>query len=428
MIKPTVLILGTCDTKLPELLYLRSQVLYHGQNGGIKVSLADTGRTSISHPFIDIPQSAILSYIPNGDGKVPPDLRTLPRSEVIKTMIVATTSLVKDLYKSNSIHGIISIGGSGGTSLSAAVMRNALPVGFPKLIVSTMASGDVSSFVGETDITMMHSVVDVAGLPSLLRFVLDNAAGAIVGMSLAYYSRRQSSTTGEKQKKRRVIAITMFGVTTPAVDAAVAYISSVAENIEVLVFHATGSGGRAMERLIIEGRVDGVLDLTTTELADELVGGVLTAGPDRLTAASKRGIPQVVSLGALDMVNFGPWNTVPKSFLERKLHEHNPSVTLLRTSPAECKILGTQIAEKLRTHTTDPSLVEVWIPKGGVSMLSVPGGDFADPEADEALFSSLKDGLQGSRIKVIEDKRSINDEGFAVGMAKKLLKMMGVVS
>ncbi|KAH8820648.1 hypothetical protein F5884DRAFT_659190 [Xylogone sp. PMI_703] len=426
MAVPTILIIGTCDTKLQELLYLRSQILFHGRTRRIKVILADTGRTSISDPSIDIAQTAILSKLFRSKEETP-DLSTLPRSEVIKAMIASTTILIKGLYESNLIHGIISIGGSGGTSLSAAVMRFALPVGFPKLIVSTMASGDVSSFVGETDITIMHSVVDVAGLSHTLKSVLDNAAGAIAGMSLAYHSRSQLKLT-EEQEAKKVIAITMFGVTTPAVDAARAYLSSVSDNIEILVFHATGAGGRAMERLITEGRVDGVLDLTTTELADELVGGVLTAGPNRLTAASRMGIPQVVSLGALDMVNFGPRHTVPKTFLERKLHEHNPSVTLLRTSPSECKTLGAQIAEKLRTHAKNTNLVEVWIPKGGVSMLSVREGDFDDPSADEALFSSLKEGLQGSNIKIIEDERSINDEGFSIGMAESLLKLMGLVA
>lgn len=425
MSDPTILVLGTCDTKLEELLYLRSQILHRGRNAGTKVLLADTGRNPVTHHSIDFDQQTLLSHLPDHDRGLP-DLGSLPRSEVIKTMIIAATSLVKDLYNSKLIHGVISAGGSGGTSLSAAVMRDVLPVGFPKLIVSTMASGDVSSFVGETDITMMHSVADVAGLPSLLKSVLDNAAGAIAGMSTAYYSRLQLQASGEHTRdEKKVIAIPMFGVTTPAVDAARGYLNSVSEEIEVLVFHATGAGGRAMERLITEGQVDAVLDLTTTELADELVGGVLTAGPNRLTAASKRGIPQVVSLGALDMVNFGPWHTVPKKFKDRKLYEHNPSVTLLRTSPEECRILGGQVAEKLRTYAKRPELVEVWIPKGGVSMISVPGADFADAEADQALFSSLIEGLQGSGINV-EDERSINDEGFSVSMAKKLLKFMAI--
>lgn len=413
--QPFVLLLGTCDTKLSELLYVQSHVVQHG----VSAKLMDVGRSPISHPKISYTHADVLSRL-----SARPKIDSMERNQVIRTMTSAASSLVAVLYSHRVIIGIICVGGSGGTSLGASVMRSALPIGFPKLIVSTVASGNVGSFVGETDITMMHSVVDIAGQNSILNPILENAAGMIAGAAKAYENRegRQEHSIRNAEKQKRSIAITMFGVTTPAVDAAREYLEK--HGYEVFVFHATGVGGRAMEKLILQHRIDGVLDLTTSELADELVGGIMSGGPDRLTAAARVNIPQVVSLGGLDMVNFGPRVSVPTHFTQRLLHEHNPDITVMRTSIDECKALGKQIAEKLRTHVKKPMMAQVFIPLGGISMLSTKGGPYYDEAADKALFDAVVEGLEGSVIAVIEDQRAINDEGFSVDMAKTLMEKM----
>jgi uncharacterized protein (UPF0261 family) len=300
-------------------------------------------------------------------------------------------------------------------------MKAALPLGFPKLIVSTVASGDTSSFIGESDIMMVPSIVDIAGLNSVLRIVLENAASAMVAMTKTNFERsiKQQASTNSSGNFR--IAVTMFGVTTPGVNAAMEYVTALGH--EVFVFHATGTGGRVMERLIREGRIDGVLDLTTTELADELVGGVMSAGPNRLTAAGNKGLPQVVSVGALDMVNFGARSSVPEKFEGRLLVEHNPSITLMRTTPAECEELGTILSQRLKENCSDKAKVEVWIPLKGVSMMAVEGGKFYDSDADEALLRALEKGLKGTGIRLQEKALTINDSEFAIGMAKRLIEM-----
>lgn len=412
---PVVLVLGTCDTKLSELVYVRDHIAQHGAD----VKLMDVGRDPVFHLYIDYPQSIVLSTLANK-----PELGELERSEVIKVMCTAASKLASDLYSQGVIHGAICIGGSGGTSLGASVMRTAFPIGFPKIIVSTVASGNVGNFVGETDITMMPSIVDIAGQNSILNPILENAAVMIVGAARAYHERTQQGrleSTGTDRKRRR-IAVTMFGVTTRAADSARVELER--QNCEVFVFHATGVGGRAMEKLIASGRVDGVLDLTTTEMADELVGGIMKGGPDRLTAASKMGIPQIVSMGALDMVNFGPRSSVPAKFNDRVLYEHNPDITLMRTSVSECCTLGEQVAEKLRTHAIKPDMVKVFIPAGGVSEISRNGGRFCDEAADKALFEAVKEGLADSGIAVVEDMRDINDNGFAMDMARSLMELL----
>ena len=412
---PFILLLGTCDTKLSELLYVRSHILQHG----VDVRLMDVGRNPISHRDIEYTHADVLSHL-----SVQPEMDTMERGQVIETMISAASSLVTELHSRRIVAGAICIGGSGGTSLGASVMRSAFPIGFPKLIVSTVASGNVSNFVGETDITMMYSVVDIAGQNSILNPILENAAGMIAGAAKAYNGRLerkiQASASGGKRKKS--IAITMFGVTTPAVDAA--RIELERHGYEVFVFHATGVGGRAMEKLILQLRIDGVLDLTTTELADELVGGIMKGGPDRLTAAARTGTPQVVSLGALDIVNFGPRASVPDQFSERLLYEHNPDITLMRTSVSECETLGKQLAEKLRTYVKHPDRVRVFIPMGGVSMISTKGGPYYDEAADKALFDAVARGLDGSGIAVLKDHRAINDDGFSTDMAKALMQLI----
>jgi uncharacterized protein (UPF0261 family) len=415
MPSPTILLLGTCDTKLPELLYTKSQI----ESTNATVLLMDISRTPTTHPAISIPQSSFLST-----STQTPDLSTLPRAEYIITLTPHGTAKVTSLYKSHKIHGILAVGGSCGTTLATSIMRDALPVGFPKLMVSTMASGDVATYIGETDISMMYSVVDIAGRNRLLEGVLSNAAGGISGMASSYLRRGLQGEDGTGVR----IGISMFGVTTPSVTRARERLESVLAGCEVYAFHATGSGGRALERLVREGRIDAVLDLTTTEIADEVVGGVLSAGGGRLRAATERNIPRVVSVGACDMVNFGPVESVPVAFREGKrvFHEHNATVTLMRTTKRECAEIGIFIAGNLLrvSKEGEAKRTKVILPVGGISMLDVPGQPFQDPEADEALFSSLERELEGSGISVVRDPRDINDPDFAVMVADELVKLI----
>ncbi|KAF2108069.1 hypothetical protein BDV96DRAFT_616582 [Lophiotrema nucula] len=408
----TVALIGTCDTKLDELLFLRDVI----QAGSVRVILIDVGRDLVEHEAVSITQQALIIQY-GGNNQV----RDLPRGEVIKTMAGYATKCVQSLYKNGLVHGAIAAGGSGGTSLAAEVIRNALPIGFPKMIVSTIASGDTGPIVEEMDITLMYSVVDISGLNQVLRNVLSNAGAAIAGMAKAYSSRQQSKSSQSPSRKR--VGVTMFGVTTPAVDAIRKRLES-KYPIECYIFHATGHGGKAMERLVREGGLDAVLDLTTTEICDFLTGGNMSAGPKRLEGAAKAGIPNIISLGATDMSNFGPISTVPEKYKDRQLYEHNPVITLMRSSIEECKQVGKFIVSKLKEFAETPEMVEVWIPRGGVSMIATPGGPFADARADEAMFETIKNGLEDTSIKVVEDARAINDEGFAHDIADALARKM----
>ncbi|KAK5165945.1 uncharacterized protein LTR77_008869 [Saxophila tyrrhenica] len=426
---PRIIILGTCDTKLPELLSLRSHITT--QSPSAKITLVDAGRSPIKHQLIDIPQDTLTStYAPSPNS--PQDLSSLPRGEVIHHMITCATNWLREAYEyglkdpSAALHGIIAAGGTGNTALASAVMRAVLPIGFPKLIVSTNASADVSHVVGETDVCMMPSIVDIAGSNELLERILGNAAGAVVGMAGAYEAAlNDEDGGGGKGKGKKRVGLSMFGVTTPAVDRIRMFLER-NYGIECFVFHQTGAGGKAMERLVEEGGLDAVLDVTTTELCDHLCGGVMDSGPRRLEAALKAGIPYVISCGALDMCNFGPKETVPERYRGRKLFEHNPTVTLMRTSVEESRAIAEFIVEKVKTHTKRKDLVKVVLPLGGVSMIAVPDGPFYDAEADDALFSTLRDGLKDSGVEVVEDPRAVNDEGFAVDAAKMLVAMMGL--
>ncbi|KAJ4393253.1 hypothetical protein N0V93_002461 [Gnomoniopsis smithogilvyi] len=410
----TVLVLGTCDTKLQELLFLKDHI---GEATSVRTILLDVGRDNVEHEGIDISQARLIADY--GQGQTTSDL---PRGEVIKLMASCATRAVKNRFEKGEISGIISAGGTGGTSLVAQVMREALPIGFPKMIVSTVASGDTGPLVGETDITMMYSVVDVAGLNQVLRDVLGNAAAAIAGMAQAYASRPR---TGDKEaKKAKRVGITMFGVTTPGADAIRNRLEG-KYGAEAFVFHATGHGGKAMERLVREGKLDAVLDLTTTEICDLITGGVMSAAPDRLEAALQAGIPCIISVGATDMSNFGPKNTVPEVYRSRNLYEHNPVVTLMRSSKDESKQVGDFIVKKVN-KAKNPKAVQVWLPLRGVSMIATPGGPFADADADEALFETIRAGLEGTEVRVVEDKRDINDKGFAEGIADALAGLMGL--
>ena len=277
-------------------------------------------------------------------------------------------------------------------------------------MVSTMASGDTSPYVGTSDIVMMPSVVDVEGLNDVSKVIFSNAANAIAGM---VENRKEIENDGKP-----LLAATMFGVTTPCIKAAKAYLEE--QGYEVLVFHATGTGGKCMESLIDQGFIKGVLDLTTTEWCDQVVGGVLNAGPDRLTAAGRKGIPQVVSAGALDMVNFGPMDTVPSRFKDRNLYKHNPTVTLMRTTSEELRQIGHEMAVRMNQAKGKTALM---LPLKGVSAIDVEGGPFYDPEADQALFNTLKSET-GDNVEIIEMDTDINDPEFAVAAAKKLISML----
>jgi uncharacterized protein (UPF0261 family) len=326
-------------------------------------------------------------------------------------MAVGAAVVLRNLHDQGKIQGLISLGGSAGTNIGTAAMR-ALPVGFPKLMVSTLASGDTRPYVGTKDVAMLYSVVDIAGLNFLSRRILGNAAAAIAGMV------KQAEIKEEAGKP--LIAATMFGVTTPCVTRARRILEE--RGYEVLVFHATGMGGKAMEDLITDGFIAGVLDVTTTELADELVGGVQSAGPHRLEAAGERGIPQVVCPGAVDMVNFGPLETVPEKFKGRRLYAHNPTVTLMRTTTEECAQLGRITAEKLNRARGPVVFV---MPLQGVSAIDVAGGPFHSPAADAAYLAALKGSLD-PKVRLIEVDAPINDERFAWAVAEALLQMLEV--
>lgn len=419
---PHILLIGTLDTKLQEFLYLRSQLKELSQNTSppLTITTIDCGRSPTQHEAITISQ---LELVKQHGPAEPLDFQSSPRGEIIKYMTKCTTTCVRSLIKKGNVHGIISAGGTGGTSLVSAVMREVVPLGMPKLIVSTVASGDTGPIVGEADITMMYSVVDIAGTNAMLRQVLANAAGAMLGMSTAYERRSLSQKQFGKGEHKKRVGITMFGVTTPCVDKIREHLIS-KYPVEVYIFHATGHGGKAMERMVSEGSLDAVLDLTTTEICDYLMGGNMSAGPTRLEAALKRGIPNIVSLGATDMVNFGPKSTVPEKYKGRKFFEHNPTVTLMRTTKEECRLIGEFIVQKIKEFAKENRNVEVWIPRGGVSIIAKPNQVFADDEADSVLAGTIKDGLGGTGVKVVEDARDINDPVFAVEIAEGLMKIV----
>ena len=396
----TVVLLGTLDTKGLEYDYLRRRI----RAEGCDVILVDAGVRGdpLTHPDVSHEEVAraagadVAELAAKGD-----------RGLAVETMAQGAAQIVLKLLEEGRLDGILSVGGSGNSSIAAQAMQ-ALPVGIPKLMVSTLASGDTRPYIGAVDIAMMYSVVDIAGINRISERILTNAASAIAGMARANAGFRPSA------ESKPLIGATMFGVTTPCVTAARERLES--RGYEVLVFHATGTGGRSMEALVGGGFMAGVLDITTTELADELVGGVLSAGPDRLEIAGRLGVPQVVSLGALDMVNFGPMDTVPEKFRGRNLYKHNPTVTLMRTTPEECAELGRIIAGKL---SAAKGPVSVFIPLRGVSMIATEGGPFYDPEADRALIDNLKHGLRPD-IERHELDMDINDERFAHAMADRL--------
>ncbi|WP_111604881.1 Tm-1-like ATP-binding domain-containing protein [Streptomyces sp. Amel2xB2] len=402
------MLFGSLDTKDREYAFVRDLLVEQG----LDVVLVDTGVLGTPALTADVTADAVAEAAGTS-------LRALrargERGHALTAMAAGARAVAEDLYARGRLSGALALGGSGGSSIAATVLQ-ALPLGVPKLLVSTMAAGDVSAYVGTSDVTLMYSVVDVAGVNSVSRQVLANAAGAIAGMATAYDARRAAAAAPEDKP---LVAATMFGVTTPAVDTARRRLEQL--GYEVLVFHATGSGGRTMESLVADGHLAGVLDLTTTEIADEVGGGVLSAGPDRLTAAAAAGVPQVVSLGALDMVNFGPASTVPQRFEGRTLLVHNEAVTLMRTNAAECAEIGAVLGTKLAASTGPAAL---FVPRGGFSAVDAPDGPFWDPEADAACIGAALDALDGSAVEIVDTERNVNDTEFAESAADRLHRLI----
>jgi uncharacterized protein (UPF0261 family) len=398
----TVALVGTFDSKGTEYQYIKELL----EKLDLKVFTIHTGVFESSFvPDVDVAEIAA-----EADEDIASIRKRNDRAYATEVLSRGLKSLLPKLFAQGLFDGVISFGGTGGTSLVAPGMRQ-LPIGIPKLIVSTVASGDTSVYVGTSDIMMMPSIVDVSGLNKISKRIFGNAVSAMAGL-LNYRFETE-------EDEHPLVAATMFGVTTPAVNFAREYLEK--NGYEVLVFHATGIGGRTMESLVSDGYFTGVLDLTTTEWADELVGGILNAGEHRLEAASLAKIPQVVSLGAMDMVNFGPFDTVPDQFKNRNFYKHNPTVTLMRTTVEENEKLGKIIASKLNLAKSETILV---IPNGGFSAIDVKDGPFYCPEADKALIDSIKKHLTNESVKLIEKEQAINDKAFAEFSAQQLINLM----
>lgn len=392
----TIAVLGTLDSKGHEHAFVADEIRRRGH----QTLLIDAGTLSAPQVQPDRTRDEVLKAA----SVALPEIED--RGQRVGVMAQALPVYLQQLVETGEIDGIISLGGGGGTAIATAGMR-ALPIGFPKLMVSTLASGNTAHYVGTKDIVMMPSIVDVAGLNSISRMIFARAAGAICGMV---------DTKIDQSETKPLIVASMFGNTTELVNRAMAHLES--EGYEVLVFHATGMGGKTMESLIESGMVAGVLDLTTTEWADELVGATLSAGPDRMDAMTKAKVPTVVAPGCLDMANYGERETVPKEFEGRKFYIHNPQVTLMRTNAEECAQLGKIIAEKSNANQAP---VSIMVPKKAISIISAEGQPFYDPEADEALFSAIREHAQ---VEVCEFDEEINSPAFAKACSEKLLALI----
>ena len=403
----TIAVAGTFDTKGKEFLYVKELI----EELGLKTYMINTGVFD-SEIEVDVSNKEIAK---EAGYDIEDIVSRRDRAMATEALSKGMELLIPRLYAEGKFDGIISFGGSGGTSLVTPAMR-ALPIGVPKMMVSTMASGNVSQYVGTSDIIMMPSIVDVAGLNKISKTIFKNAVLAIAGM-VGMADKIKEVEEDEKP----LIAATMFGVTTPCVDFAKEYLEE--RGYEVLVFHATGTGGKTMESLIDAGFFKGVLDITTTEWCDEIVGGVLSAGPNRLEAAGRNHVPQVVSVGALDMVNFGPIDTIPEKFKSRNLYKHNPTVTLMRTTVEENIKFGQKIAEKLNASFGKTVLI---LPLKGVSMIDAPGQPFYGSKEDEALFDTLKNNIDKDKVNIVEMDNNINEKAFAQRAAEELIKMLKV--
>lgn len=467
--QPVVAVLATLETKAEETDFVLEQI--HHCNAKTQIVLIDTSRTTAALPP-PRPGVYVVPRVDHDDDDDDDEAGPAPERDVYaRAMTTAAAAVLRALWgrrhrraggddgtdeadedgadddgdddddddAARDLHGVLGLGGSTGSAIAAGAMR-ALPVGLPKLLVSTMASGDVGPLVDGVDLTLMYSVVDIAGLNFVSRRVLANAAAAVAGMAGARHAvvveetaqkadKRRSAAEPKRRRRKYRVAVTMFGVTTPAVDRVRRRLTD-EDGAEVVVFHATGAGGRTLERMVAGGAFDAVADLTTTEVADEVAGGVLSAGPDRLAAGARAGVPYVVSAGACDVVNFGPRATVPAAVAaaaargERRLHPHNPAVTLLRTSADESRRVGAALAAPLAAAVR-PDLVRVLLPGRGLSLLgAAPDGPFADAAADAALFAALEHGLAGSGVAVQRhDDLALNDPAFADAVVDALREL-----
>ena len=394
----TIALLGTMDTKGTEYAFLAEQI----QNRGHHTLVIDTGTLGEPRLKPDISRAEVALA---GGSDLMALVAKRDRGEAVTSMSHGASVVLSRLVAAGQVDGVIALGGSGGTAIATAAMR-ALTIGFPKVMVSILASGNTAPYVDVKDIVMFPSIVDIAGLNRISRVLLSRAAGAICGMVEVHI---------DAGADKPVIVASQFGNTTPCVDRARSILEGA--GYEVVVFAAVGTGGRTMESLIASGMVSGVLDITTTEWADELVGGVLTAGPQRLEAAARHGVPAIVSTGCLDMVNFGSPETVPKKFQGRRFYRHNPQVTLMRTTPQESHELGCILARKLNLSTGP---VTVLLPLRGNSLIGTSGQPFHDPEADQALFDALRSNLRAD-IPVVELDNAINDQPFAEACSRELV-------
>ena len=407
----TIAVIGTLDSKGEEHAFVAELIRQRGH----QTLLIDLGTGSEAQFTPDISRFEVAASIELDLIEV---INRGDRGECVVAMSKAAPVLLQKLQAAGRIDGVISLGGGGGTSLGTAAMR-VLPIGFPKLMVSTLASGNTAHYLGTKDIVMMPSIVDVAGLNSISKMIFSNAAGAICGMVEAQVSKSNSKTGGKVSSKdtdKPIIVASMFGNTTECINIA----SKILEDAgyEVLVFHATGIGGKTMESLIESGMVAGVLDLTTTEWADELVGATLSAGPTRMDAMSKAKVPAGIGPGCLDMANFGERDSVPAMFEQRKLYIHNPQVTLMRTDAEECAQLGRILAEKANANEAPTAIM---LPLKGISVISTEGQPFYDAQADKALFTSI---CQHAQCEVGHIDEEINSPVYAKASAEKLLELM----
>jgi uncharacterized protein (UPF0261 family) len=399
----TVLLIGSLDTKGEEYAYAR-QLLRERKMPVQVIDFSIMGEPGFP---VDIGANEVAEA---GGSSLDALRKRRDRGSAMDVMTAGVQVITRREFERGHVHAVLGMGGGGGTSVITAAMRT-LPVGLPKVMLSTMASGDVRPYVDVKDITMMYSVVDVAGLNPISRALIRNAVGAVCGML-------EGSRVSEVTRRKPLIAATMFGVTTPCVAEARNRLEE--KGLEVVTFHATGSGGRAMEGLIDDGYFEGVLDVTTTEWCDEIVGGVLSAGPDRHGAAARRGVPQVVSVGALDMVNFGAMDTVPSKFQGRRFYKHNPQVTLMRTTPDECREIGKRMAAQLNKATAPVVLL---LPLRGVSMIDDQTGPFRDDDANRELFASLKQHC-AMKVRIKELDAHVNDTEFAHALADEMIALM----
>ena len=395
---PSVHVVGTADTKGAELAYVRDRVA----ETGVPVVLVDVGTTRGERSAdlrVDVPALEVAGRHPDGADAVLGD----DRGESVTRMGEALTAYLLEVHEAGGLGGVLGIGGSGGTALITPAMR-ALPVGLPKQMVSTVASGDVSAYVGPADIAMTYSVTDVAGINRISRVVLGNAAHAVAGM----VAHPVAAADQGDEDARPVVGVTMFGVTTTAVTQVVDLLG---DDAEALVFHATGTGGQSLEKLVDSAMVPAVIDLTTTEVADHLMGGVFSAGESRMDVYARRAVPYVGSCGALDMVNFGARETVPEQYADRLLHVHNAQVTLMRTTTEENERMGAWLAAKLNACAGP---VRFFLPEGGVSALDAPDQAFWDPAADAALFEAIeRDFTETEEHRLVRVPHHVNDPAMA---------------